>query len=345
MHFLSSNRTFFTGIIVGAAFLFIGDYFWHAHERWGCEESYRYVNQDVACGDTDFVLTKEEYRPLKNEILRYIAAQEAEGVVSEVALYFRDLRAGPVFGINEGVEFAPASLLKLPLAFLYLKNEEKDPGFIARQPQLQYTLSEEGRMPFEGRELPRATNFEQTFPPPEAIVEGGIYSVEELLIRMLAYSDNAALLLLLKHAHATMGGEFVIDELYRDLGLSDPKTLEEEVITVRNYASLFRMLYNGTYLNPALSEQLLSWLSMSSFSSGLEAGVPSFITVAHKFGERSVSSTGSKQLHDCGIVYYPENPYLLCIMTKGYDTSALAGVIADISRMVYLEVDSRRIDP
>ncbi len=78
------------------------------------------------------------------------------------------------------------------------------------------------------------------------------------------------------------------------------------------------------------------------------AGVPSTVDVAHKFGERTTlasdtESTETKQLHDCGIVYFPENPYLLCVMTRGTDFKVLEGIISDISRMVYEEVDSRRL--
>jgi hypothetical protein len=45
--------------------------------------------------------------------------------------------------------------------------------------------------------------------------------------------------------------------------------------------------------------------------------------------------TGERQLHDCGIVYAPGKPYLICIMTRGSDFKRLSPVIAQISKQVY----------
>lgn len=70
--------------------------------------------------------------------------------------------------------------------------------------------------------------------------------------------------------------------------------------------------------------------------------MPASVKVAHKFGERLLEDS-TRQLHDCGIVYYPENPYLICIMTHGNVYENLEKTIQDISKMVYKEVDSRRL--
>ncbi|PIU19313.1 MAG: hypothetical protein COT18_08150 [Elusimicrobia bacterium CG08_land_8_20_14_0_20_59_10] len=45
------------------------------------------------------------------------------------------------------------------------------------------------------------------------------------------------------------------------------------------------------------------------------------------------------QLHDCGIIYHPRFPYMLGVMTRGLDLEKQQKVIADISRLVYREVD------
>jgi hypothetical protein len=69
------------------------------------------------------------------------------------------------------------------------------------------------------------------------------------------------------------------------------------------------------------------------------AGVPPEIVVSHKFGERHFEGDVEiEQLHDCGIVYKPNHPYMLCIMTRGHDVRTLAPVIAQISKMVYSHV-------
>ena len=89
-----------------------------------------------------------------------------------------------------------------------------------------------------------------------------------------------------------------------------------------------------------MSEKALELLSQTTFSSGLVAGVPDKINVAHKFGERTVhlNSTGEvmyRELHDCGIIYNAKHPYSLCVMTKGKEFDNLKDVIRKISVEVY----------
>ena len=102
-------------------------------------------------------------------------------------------------------------------------------------------------------------------------------------------------------------------------------------------------MYNSSFLNSDNSEKLLEILSESSFQNGLRQGVPENIKIAHKFGEREIT-LDKKQLHDCGVIYYPSNPYLLCVMTQGKDYKELERILGHISKEVYEEFDSRSID-
>ena len=80
------------------------------------------------------------------------------------------------------------------------------------------------------------------------------------------------------------------------------------------------------------SEKALDILSKTTFNDGLVAGVDKGITVSHKFGEYVGQQI---ELHDCGIIYYPENPYFLCIMTRGDNLDNLKDVIKNISGQIY----------
>ena len=154
---------------------------------------------------------------------------------------------------------------------------------------------------------------------------------------MIVHSDNAALFVLLSHVNPA-----ALDGIYKELLISAPDSLKpDDWLTVREYSSFFRVLYNASYLNKAMSEKALSLLSQIDFQNGIVAGVPAGTTVAHKFGERRLAGGAQAQLHDCGIVYYPRQPYLLCVMTRGDDLSKLADVIKDISAAVHREVDAQ----
>ncbi|MCX6722527.1 MAG: serine hydrolase [Candidatus Staskawiczbacteria bacterium] len=99
-------------------------------------------------------------------------------------------------------------------------------------------------------------------------------------------------------------------------------------------------LYSATYLNSQNSEKALDILSKVTFTDGLVAGVSKDTIVAHKFGEHIIQQNNQAQqieLHDCGIIYYPKNPYLLCVMTKGSNLDNLKNTIKSISSLVYQE--------
>ena len=90
----------------------------------------------------------------------------------------------------------------------------------------------------------------------------------------------------------------------------------------------------ASYLNEKYSEKALELLTRTEYKNGLVAAVPKEIVVAHKFGERN-NVQSEKQLHDCGIIYYPDHPYLLCIMTRGSDYGTLEIAIQDVAVKVY----------
>jgi len=90
-----------------------------------------------------------------------------------------------------------------------------------------------------------------------------------------------------------------------------------------------------------MSEKALQYLSLQDFPQGIAAGVPIGTAVAAKFGEHARGDHGEeKQLHEFGIVYHPKGHYILGVMTQGKDFDQQAGIIRDVSRLVYEAVDS-----
>ena len=273
------------------------------------------------------MISKASYDNFYYQLEKYINEEEQSNELYEISVYFRDLKNGPIFGFNELTEFIPASLLKVPTVMVFLNSAENQPEL------LTYKISYTGT----------TTVARQEVKPKESAKPNTLYTIEELLRLTLIYSDNASLNMLQTFLNENPQRLKLREETFQELGLIDPRTKSENTLTVRGYASLFRLLYNVSFLNAEMSEKILQWLAESDYQIGLRAGVPGNIKIAHKFGERFFESDDVRQLHDCGIIYYPDNPYLLCVMTKGSDFNKLQSVIQHISEMVYEEVDSRKI--
>lgn len=311
------------GLIV--SLLFHSHHFFDSQKKAECYTKYPLVNASIVC-DNPEVIRKTGYISTQTAIEGYIQNQKTNAGVEEVSVYFRDLNHGPTFGINESETFAPASLLKLPLAMVFLRSAEIQPEVLSAKIKIQ----KQGEAISAQRVKPRVSaQFDQT------------YTIEELLRIMIVHSDNIAYEALENFLSSSPHRANLRLETFRELGLINPVDSVDETLSVRSYAAIFRILYNTSYLNADLSEKALSWLVEAEYADGLKRGVPAEVKVAHKFGER-FSGEDSKQLHECGIVYYPGNPYTLCVMVRGKDWEVLSQTIGNISQMVYKEVDSRR---
>lgn len=241
--------------------------------------------------------------------------------VNHISLYFRDLNNGPWVGINEKSVFSPASLLKVPILIALLHKAEDNPSF----------LQEKIKIP----PLDIIEGVRQNIKVEDGLIAGEEYTLSDVAEKMIQKSDNIAVVSILSKLNSLEVGS-----VFNSIGIPY-KDLETEVpVRVKDYAGFFRVLFNASYLDREMSEKALEILTGSDYNNGIVAGVPEGTVVAHKYGERIFENQeNDKQLHDCGIIYYPNKPYVLCIMTRGSDFISQESSIRELSRYVYDEVN------
>ncbi len=257
-----------------------------------------------------------EYNGLDAKINSYVGDAQNSGKASSVSVYLRELNSGHWTGTDENETFEPSSMLKVAVLISYLKAAIQDKSILTKQ--LKYPGTDQtGQYYISTSTLP-----------------AGYYSVQELLDKMIVDSDNSAALTLISD------NQDQFQSVYNDFRLPPtPGGNVADYMTTKAYSVIFRSLYNASYLTRTYSQQALTLLTKTDFNKGLATGLPPNTLVAHKFGEHTYALADrtpvSHELHDCGIIYYPNDPYLLCVMTKGQNFSDLEKVVGDISKMIY----------
>ncbi|MBI2039652.1 serine hydrolase [Candidatus Microgenomates bacterium] len=249
--------------------------------------------------------------------LRQFVKERTNQQVSHISIYFLDLNNNFDAGVNEKFEYDIASLVKLPTMMALFKKAQSDPQFLSKT-IIYYRKSSD--------------NLRQNMAPAKELENETVLTVGELIDRMIVFSDNQAYNLLLANID-----DDIVRKAFKDLGIDLPDQENAQMyMSAEKYATAFlKVLFNGSYLNKEMSEKALGLLMRTNFKDGLTPGLPTSIKVAHKFGERSWDKISTKQLHDCGIIYYPNHPYLLCVMTRGNSFEAQSQIIKDLSEIVY----------
>jgi beta-lactamase class A len=292
---------------------------------------YEYMNPLLDCEQASGGMENIELKPFRRNVSDFIKNDLDKNWADAVSVYFRALNNGRMFTIGKTEEYYPASLLKVPLMIAILKEAEENPQILKHE------------IRFNNPKLKTIQN-----DIPKTLELGKAYTIDDLLSRMIVYSDNVSTNLLENFVNLN-----ILERTYNDLGINDPYHDVDQskmvtasthyMVSAETYSSFFRILFNASYLSRQLSEKALKLLAQSDFKDGLVAGVPAGIKVAHKYGYRITGVNGEiKQLHDCGIVYYPNHPYLLCVMTSGKDNEYLDDAIKEISRIVYEEIDKQQ---
>jgi len=241
--------------------------------------------------------------------------------VKDASLYFRDLNNGPWVGVNEQIIFSPASLLKVPVVMALFKYAEQYPEILRKE----FMITESNVQ----------ADLNQNITFPDILKKDNKYTILQIVESMIKKSDNAGVGIVINSIPSDY-----ISAVFNSVGVPYKDVDHEVSLSVKDYSGFFRVLFNSSYLSREMSEKILNILSQSEYKDGLVAGIPDGITVAHKFGERSGNNI--YQLHDCGIIYYPNNPYILCVMTLGNSFKNQESLIQDISSYIYTEIDKEK---
>lgn len=226
------------------------------------------------------------------------------------ALYFEYLPTGTSININSQQEFLAVSLLKLPVVMAYYRQKERlhisDKEVTIRQDELDPAFGELWK---KGA--------------------GQSISLNEAARLALQESDNTALRVLTDNIDVN-DFSYVYEGLDIDLKQKDGGV----VITAKQYASILKALHFSALLREENSEEILRLLTETKFSEMLPAGVPKSIAIAHKIGVLA-----DNLYLDCGIIYLPQRPYLVCMMSQSNEDEAQKRMKA-VSEKIYTYVSS-----
>ncbi len=319
--------TFSSGLFIGKGIGLVGSLYENSTKDFsaGGDNDFRYIRPLSGYGHSGKEQTVRELKPFRYKVKVLIDNAIRSHEASVISVYFRDMISGHRFGINEQERFSSETLLKLPLMLAYLKWAESNPLVLRR------------KTAFPGDNDPAKHD---STAARKTLETGKSYTVDELIYRMIAYDDNNAYSLLA--ADLPPG---YLDQIFRDIYVNYNPGKSDDPVPFNTYASFYRVLFNASYLNKEMSERALRYLSKSAFRDGMLSGIPPNIDRATKFGERTLSAGTDgngremKQLHEFGIIYYPNRPFLMGVMARGDDPRKLANIVRKISELIYDEVD------
>ena len=278
---------------------------------------YNFISPLIMCSADDNPAAAKEPGRLKSDVKKTVEMITSGRQADSLAVYFREYKTGKWFVIGGDEKFHPASIMKVTTLAAVLKDAEADPSLMKMK--IKDNLEQDQASVQDPK-------------PSVALEKGKEYTVEELLYRMIVYSDNNAGALL-----EGVPSVKTLQNTYNELMVPNPYLPKaEDYASVKDVSHIFRVLYDSTFLDRERSEKALMTLSRTDFKGGIRGGTPEDIVVAHKFGDWKYGENKEKrQLHDCGIVYYPGSPYLLCIMSKGKSFEELDAAIEKISAVVF----------
>jgi beta-lactamase class A len=292
---------------------------------------YVYKGSDKVKSVEDFGVAQERYPLLSKRILqefpqdvlinflalRMSLKQQVAPYGSSFGFYFEYLPTGTSIGVNEKDEFHAASLFKVPVIMAYYHLKERthktdDPTITLTHDMLD---SEFGDLWKKG--------------------EGYKLSASEAIKLALTESDNTA-------AKAIV--PFVTDQdfnsVYEALDIDLHADQKGAYVSAKSYASILKALYFSSVLTKDSSEEILDLLTKTKFPDKMVAGVPDDIVVSHKIGNFE-DKDGKEGFRDCGIVYAPRRPYMLCMFSVGDEQTAKERMQA-VSKTVYDYVVSEK---
>lgn len=244
---------------------------------------------------------------LKTEISSYLGEFQ-----NQFGIYIYDFDRELEIGINENEIFSPASIAKLPVAVLVLK--DVDSGLRA----LEETFPVTNQLKFS------------TIDSIGALPNGTQLTIDTYLDHMIRESNNTAWYHLDQGVLESKTTQRTVEEL----GLNPFFNFPHEA-TPRNVGTLMRQIYNQQILEAETNEYLLNLLKnvVPSLRDGVEQGIPANTHIANKIGFLNTPNDLSYQ--DAAIVWGERTDYVIIIMNKNTPWDKGVRDLEELSRIVY----------
>lgn len=257
------------------------------------------------------------FTPLRVALQKYVDSHQ-----EKIGIYFEYLPTGTSININAKDEFYRASLVKLPVVMRAVKYIEKgdlsyDDVLTVQHAQLN---SEYGNLWKKG--------------------PGTKITIRDLIQEILVNSDNTAFNVLYEKVNVELrkdlpSGDMSADDVYDYLDVPRQADGNTPMISPKNFSSIVKSLYFSSYLSFNNSQQILHILTSPRTEDWIRSAIPTDIQVADKIGVYTAEPSEHHVYADCGIIYYPERAYSLCVMVKSDQAVKAIPEIHDISKKVY----------
>ena len=307
---VSAQTPFNRLLLVVCALLLLGNIGWivrgdpgrGAADTAALQKKFPLLSADVLADNPNDILIN--FVPLRKAL-----QAKFDALTVQKSFYFEYLPDGTSIRVGADQQLTAASLIKVPLAMNLYKAAES--GYVNLNQTV--TVRQDELDNAYGDLYKRGAGFKMT--------------LRQAAQYMLEQSDNTATHVIYDHMQGKLGyDEQSLARLDIDQNIEDGQA----VITARSYASVLKGLYFSAYLNHTDSQELLGYLTHSTAGNRITAQLPKSVPVAHKIGVYNANWAES----DCGIVYVPKRPYLLCVMV-GLPEDQANDFIAGVSKDIY----------
>lgn len=249
-----------------------------------------------------------DFTNLDSQIRSYLG-----NLLPQYGIYIYDLISRQEFSINSAEIFPSASIAKIPIAILVMKDIEAG----------KYTL--ETTIPINSRD--RFSMYDDLGELPN----GTPVTIRKFLEKMIRDSNNTAWL----HLHSFLDGAGTVNRRTIDeLGVN-PYFLDPLMATAYNVGKVFGGIYKASYLSRENSDYLIYLMetALPWARDAISQGLPANTRFANKIGTLDTGDLIS--FEDAAIIWTDTTDYVLVIMEEGVDWLTGKEIVKDISTMVY----------
>ena len=275
---------------------------------WGPAE-YEIINPEIV--DTELIrLTENLHR--QSDVVSSIK-QLTDPLQGTYGVYVEPLGSGESYGLNQNQVFTAASVNKVLIMAKVL--QKIDAGAISFADT--YRLQAKDVQDYGTGSMRYAAL-------------GTSYTIDELLTLSGKQSDNTAAWVL-----NLILGQDEVQQLAEALGMKQT-SIKENTTTPAEMGSFFARIYTETIVQAALQEKFYGYLTHTDFEDRIPAGVPGWVTVAHKIGNEI------QTVNDCGIVFAGKSPYVICLLSKEVKEAEAEEVLPKIAHLIWVYESGKR---